>query len=178
MSKESEPKKQNQPDYGFYVKQYEGQFTLMIPEIGIARRHKNLDEGFKELMVAQENYFKDVSDSKPKLSRLKHLKSNFIEKKSSNSAIVSFFLKSLIAILLILGFGSISAIALGNIVGKNISRAVLKIEGELLAVPDEKIQQYAKQIKPVGKKLKPILREFNLLWKESEALKINPENND
>ena len=169
MSKNPEFKKQQQLGYGVYVTRDEGLFTLMIPELGIARRHQDLNEGFKELTVAQENYFKNREDSEVGSSRSEPFFSRGALPQTNGrgenaSSLLSFFMKTAVLLLLLCGIGGIGTVVVGNIVIKNFSRAVSMIEIKMEELPDERVEKYAQTIHRFGQKIKPVIFELKQLW--------------
>ena len=142
MYKNSELKKQQQLGYRVYVTRDEDLFTLMVPELGIARRHQDLNEGFKELTAAQEKYFKGAADSEGDLFIPEpdiYTEAGTSDKDQGNnvSILLSFFMKAAILLFLLCGIGGIGTVVAGNIIIKNFSRAVSMIEHKLEDLPNE-----------------------------------------
>ena len=170
MNKNSELKKQQQLGYRVYVTRDEDLFTLMVPELGIARRHQDLNEGFKELTAAQEKYFKGAADSEGDLFIPEpdiYTEAGTSDKDQGNnvSILLSFFMKAAILLFLLCGIGGIGTVVAGNIVIKNFSRAVSMIEHKLEDLPNETVKQYAQKINRIGQKIEPVIFELNQLWK-------------
>jgi hypothetical protein len=176
MNKNSELKKQQQPSYRIYVTRDEGLFTLMIPEMGVARRNQDLNEGFKELTAAQEKFFKSRTGSEGELFLSEPFMSREEEpsagQRSDVSFLLSFFMKAAILLLLICGVGGIGTVVVGNTVIKKISRAVSIIDSKLEGLPDEKVEKYAQKIHRIGQKIEPVIFELKQLWK-AERKTIN-----
>ena len=163
-------KKQQQLGYGVYVTKDESLFTLMVPELGIARRHKDLNEGFKELAAAQEIYFKNRRDLEvglplPEPFMYRGAGPTAKDHRNYASSLLVFFMKTVILLLLLCGIGGIGTVVVGNIVIKNFSRAVSVVEEKLKNLPDEKVEKYAQKIHRFGQKVEPVIFQFKQLWR-------------
>jgi hypothetical protein len=170
MNKNAEHKTQQQLSYRVHVTRDEGLFTLMVPELGIARRHQDLNEGFKELTDAHEKYYKERTDSDDGLFLPEPFMSTGAgpsakDQRNNVSFLLSFFMKAAVLLLLVCGIGGISTVVIGNTVIKNFSRAGAIIENKLEALPDEKVEKYAKKINRIGQKIEPVIFELKQLWK-------------
>jgi hypothetical protein len=170
MKKNSELKKQQQLGYGVYVTRDGGLFTLMVPELGISRRHKDLNEGFKELTAAQEEYFKNRVDSevgsfRPELLFSRGALPPAKDHGKNVSSLLSFVMKTAVLLLLLCGIGGIGTVVVGNIVIKNFSRVVSMVEVKLKELPDERVEQYAQKIHRFGQKIEPVIFELKQLWR-------------
>lgn len=173
MNKNSELKKQQQLDYGVYVTRDEGLFTLMVPELGIARRHQDLNEGFRELTAAQEKYFKGKADLeggsfRPEPFMPKWVGPSATDQRNNASSLLSFFMKATVLLLLLCGIGAIGTVVVGNTVIKNISRGVPMIESKLENLSDEKVEKYAQKIHRIGQKIEPVIFELKQLWRGTD----------
>ena len=145
-------------------------FTLMVPELGIARRHQDLNEGFRELIAAQEKYFKGVEDSEgdlfiPEPDIYREVGTSATDQRNNASSLLSFFMKAAVLLLLLCGIGGIGTVVVGNTVIKNISRVMPMIESKLENLPDEKVEKYAQKIHRIGQKIEPVIFELKQLWR-------------
>lgn len=173
MDKDPKLIKQQYPEYGVYVRREGGGYNLIVPELGIVRRHEDLNEGFKEISAAKVKFFEDLVASggqvfHSKLEMLADLRAPASGVESLTPSLLSFTLRAAIIIFLFLGFGGIGAVVLGNAVSKNLSRATAVVGDKLAALPDEKVQGYAIKIHRIGIKLKPVIHEMKLLWATDE----------
>jgi hypothetical protein len=185
MDKDSEMKKMRQSEYGVYVRRDGDLFTLMIPELGIARRHQDLNEGFRELTLAQGKYFKDLADSgcqsfPPKPNMPVGAGALVPSPESFTSPYSSFFLKAAIIMLLLCGVGGFGTVILGNAVVKNFSRVTTIVGDKMAALSDDEVQKYAQKVHQISKKIKPVVYEMKLLWdadgRSKAELQQQPEN--
>ena len=89
-----------------------------------------------------------------------------------------FTVKAIIIMMLFLGLGSISAVVLGNIASKGVSRLMNKVQSSqplnklltnMEATPPEAIEKHAQQVRRIGKKIQPIISELKLVWKSNDS---------
>jgi hypothetical protein len=178
MNTESETKMQRHLEYGVYVWRDGDLFTLLVPELGIARQNEDLNEGFKDMVVAKEEYFKSLAGSGeqsffPQPRMPAGTGAPIQNSGEFVSPYFSFLMKAAICMLLFFGLGGIGVVVLGNTVAKNLSWATYVVGKRL---DDEKVQKYAQQVHRFGEKVKPIIYELKLIWQTEQIPAVEPPN--
>ena len=170
-------------EYDVLVKHNGESFTLFIPELGIIKNHQNLNEGYRELKKAEEEYFKNLKKfgAQDFLPEPNPHQGNIFKASKSNinlSGLIPFTAKAAIIIMLFFGFASISTVVLGNITSKGFSRLVNKVQASqplnklfanMEAVSPEAVEKQAQQVRRIGKKIQPVISELKLLWKSNAS---------
>lgn len=169
--------------HNFQIWEENGIFTLFIPEYGIFTKNVDLSEGYKELALEKEKYFKKLIEAGISCEKLNEisLSNNSNLFKEVDARLKGFgrlALKSVLIISFVLGIGSIGLVVAGNVLSKNMGRVFAKIERiqpleKLVAyvesLPEEKINAYRSQARRLSIKLKPLIVEIK------SSLKNNPD---
>ena len=171
--------------YGVFVKHDGNNFTLLIPELGIINNHQDLNEGYKELRSAEEEYLQNLKDfgAQGFLPESKYPKWNTPQTQKLNintSGLMLFTAKVAIIIMLFLGLGSVSAVVLGNIASKGFSRLINKVQASqplntiltnMETISPKTVEKHAQQVRRIGNKIQPVISELKLVWKSNTSPK-------
>ncbi|MBT3923211.1 MAG: hypothetical protein HOF21_11620 [Nitrospina sp.] len=187
--KNDQTKEPNQyQNYNVLVREEAKVFVLSIPELGLLTRNVSIDEGYRELQLAKANYIKNIIEAGlgstiPDPTGPTGLNFKPSALKKFYSAMLTFTSKAIIILLLLFGMSSIGLTMAGNIATKGMARLSNKIEryqplekavSKIEEYPEEKIDDFRRQLRRVSKKLQPLVRELKIIWK-SERLDISDD---
>jgi hypothetical protein len=164
--------------YDIIVRKRKDKFVLFISELGLIKEDQNLEQAYRKIETAKEEYFKSMigSDLSDRIQEPSNLKS----KRKFTNNITNFTVKAMIVIFIgIIGayfiltrvesFVSASMMSLG----RSVSLGKIADESKVLLdkinnIPDQKIENARQKIRKTAKKYKPLIDELRMMLKENQ----------